>query len=698
MAAGESMQRTLSSETTRTLKIGGLNIRYGYMSQRGYYPDEENKPNQDSFSINTSFAKQSADALFAVYDGHGRDGDKCAQFSSDHLPNLLARHIKKLKKSMAGQGQLPEDVELNKEKTQAAINLAHKQCNRAMHASRDFEDALSGTTAISTYFQGRRNRVTISNVGDSRAVLGQKIRRADGGVGVGGEESYRALPLSRDQTPYRSGERKRIRACGARILSLDQIEGVEPVNEMDDDTYTDFELGEEIDEGGDPPRVWHPTLDYPGTAFTRSLGDQLAEELGVIADPEMVTRELVSGDEIIVLASDGVFEFLTNQSVIDICAKFRQDPLEACRAVIAQSYELWLQYELRTDDITMICIFIDGIDDKSASMYKSTKNGLVSMQENDAPDELMNEGVRAKLANTGKMSKRFGEIKALLEESLMDIPSPEEGFDFDELYTEKAEEDKECIRIASRASVMLQSMSDAQMEKMYGVMQPLLVNEGDWVIRQGAEGDRFYIVEDGTFEVRIASHPGEEDGGRVVHTYHGSKANHRHPSFGELALLYSAPRAATVIAKTDGKLWALHRNALKAILLGQDGKNEVVKVLRSIRELEEFRDEEIEDFASSMEEVSFKKGSKITNSGEEGKTLYIVSKGTCVINLEAGGEKLSSTLQNMDYFGQEMMASGRYLATVEALSDATCWKLEKKTILFSMKKLQAVREGRSTIQ
>jgi len=126
-------------------------------------------------------------------------------------------------------------------------------------------------------------------------------------------------------------------------------------------------------------------------------------------------------------------------------------------------------------------------------------------------------------------------------------------------------------------------------------------------------------------------------------------------------------------------------------------KKDLVKILRSIRELDGFKDEEIEDFASNMEEVSFKKGTNISVSGETGKTLYIVSKGSCVINLEAGGEKLSSTLQNMDYFGQEMMASGRYLATVEALTDTVCWKLDKSSIQFSMKKLQAVREGRTTI-
>ena len=45
-----------------------------------------------------------------------------------------------------------------------------------------------------------------------------------------------------------------------------------------------------------------------GTAFTRSIGDGIAEELGVTAEPEMLTRELTKEDKIIVLASDGVFE------------------------------------------------------------------------------------------------------------------------------------------------------------------------------------------------------------------------------------------------------------------------------------------------------------------------------------------------------------------------------------------------------
>lgn len=82
-----------------------------------------------------------------------------------------------------------------------------------------------------------------------------------------------AKPMSSDQTPYRRDERERVKKFGARVLSMDQIEGLEPQHE----NWGDLNLGEDIDEGGDPPRVWSPNGDYPGTAFTRSLGDLLAE-------------------------------------------------------------------------------------------------------------------------------------------------------------------------------------------------------------------------------------------------------------------------------------------------------------------------------------------------------------------------------------------------------------------------------------
>lgn len=58
--------------------------------------------------------------------------------------------------------------------------------------------------------------------------------------------------------------------------------------------------------------------------------------------------------------------------------------------------------------------------------------------------------------------------------------------------------------------------------------------------RQGEEGDNFYVIGEGTFEARILQPDGEE---KTVFTYEGKGA------FGELALMYNCPRAATVLVQ-----------------------------------------------------------------------------------------------------------------------------------------------------
>ena len=134
--------------------------------------------------------------------------------------------------------------------------------------------------------------------------------------------------------------------------------------------------------------MWNVTLDKPGTAFTRSIGDACAEGIGVFAEPEHLTRELHELDKYVVIASDGVFEFLTSQTVCDMVHSFK-DPLDACKKVVRENYNLWLQYEVRTDDITMIALYLENInfggDDsshgdgtmiersKQASEYQRTK-------------------------------------------------------------------------------------------------------------------------------------------------------------------------------------------------------------------------------------------------------------------------------------------------------------------------------------
>jgi hypothetical protein len=85
----------------------------------------------------------------------------------------------------------------------------------------------------------------------------------------------------------------------------------------------------------------------------------VAEEIGVFAEPEVLVWPLSNKDKFAVIASDGVFEFLTSQNVVDMVAQFPGKPIEAAKFIVAEAYRLWLKYDERTDDISIIIMFFD---------------------------------------------------------------------------------------------------------------------------------------------------------------------------------------------------------------------------------------------------------------------------------------------------------------------------------------------------
>jgi serine/threonine protein kinase/serine/threonine protein phosphatase PrpC len=165
-----------------------------------------------------------------------------------------------------------------------------------------------------------------------------------------------AVPLSSDHTLWRSDERKRVRAIGARVLNMAQIEGHE--EEHDHWDHTD-EHSLESEMNADGPRLWAEDGEFPGTAFSRSIGDRGSEDIGLIATPEVEVHRLRGNERLVVLGTDGLFSFMSSQLVVDSAMEFNGDPTAACKAVVSKAYALWLNFETRTDHISVILIFLD---------------------------------------------------------------------------------------------------------------------------------------------------------------------------------------------------------------------------------------------------------------------------------------------------------------------------------------------------
>jgi len=167
-------------------------------------------------------------------------------------------------------------------------------------------------------------RIYCGNIGDSRAVL---VCEQHG--------KHIAKPLSFDQKPDNPGERERIEAAGGRIATIQGLPGEE--------------LG--------PMRVWLKDLEVPGLAMSRSIGDDISQQVGVISVPEVTQHEVQPADEYAVWATDGVWEFLSNQEVADIIMSAGGDLTKACQLLVDEATRRWKDREEVIDDIT--CVIVD---------------------------------------------------------------------------------------------------------------------------------------------------------------------------------------------------------------------------------------------------------------------------------------------------------------------------------------------------
>ena len=95
--------------------------------------------------------------------------------------------------------------------------------------------------------------------------------------------------------------------------------------------------------------------------MSRSIGDLVAAHVGVISEPEVIVHKLTSEDKFILIATDGVWEFLSSQACVNIIAEHyaQQNIDKACEALMAEAIHRWNTEDNVVDDITLVVVFLN---------------------------------------------------------------------------------------------------------------------------------------------------------------------------------------------------------------------------------------------------------------------------------------------------------------------------------------------------
>ncbi|KAJ3285663.1 hypothetical protein HDU79_007186 [Rhizoclosmatium sp. JEL0117] len=234
--------------------------------------------------------------------------------------------------------------------------------------------------------------------------------------------------------------------------------------------------------------------------------------------------------------------------------------------------------------------------------------------------------------------------------------SPSKTEPFVPIVIPKSEEQKERINVTIAKNILFRGCDEDQMHNVVDAMMEKKVGLGEEIITQGAVGDYFYVIENGTFDVFV--------NGNKVHTYNNEGC------FGELALMYNSPRAATITSTSEATVWALDRVTFRRILMENTNRKrrmyesflEELKLLSSLEPYERAK------IADALESRTYTDGEVVIQQGDVGDQFYIIESGEASVSkTEDGVEKTFPGLKKGDYFGELALLTDKpRQATVKA--------------------------------
>eukprot|EP00300_Choanocystis_sp_HF-7_P033244 c45549_g1_i1.p1 GENE.c45549_g1_i1~~c45549_g1_i1.p1 ORF type:complete len:426 (+),score=47.35 c45549_g1_i1:253-1530(+) len=225
----------------------------------------------------------------------------------------------------------------------------------------------------------------------------------------------------------------------------------------------------------------------------------------------------------------------------------------------------------------------------------------------------------------------------------------------------KSETAKSKIRAALSRVCLFQGLRDELLEDVVNAMFEREIPRNTTVIRFGESGDFMYIVAKGAFDVFVA--------GKLVATCGVGG------SFGELALMYGSPRAATVKSAEDSVCFLLDRVTFKSSVVSSADRvrKMYIDFLRRSPVFSALTPEELAAIADSLSPVKFLDGEVIFRQGDRADRFYMIERGTASVRqTKDRGEVQVGFLRSGDYFG-EMALVNTSTRAASVIAEGNCY-------------------------
>ena len=246
---------------------------------------------------------------------------------------------------------------------------------------------------------------------------------------------------------------------------------------------------------------------------------------------------------------------------------------------------------------------------------------------------------------------------------------------FEARFIPKSEDQIAQIKERLTRSFMFSALDDKERNIVIGAMEERKFAAGDAVIMQGEDGDELFVVDTGELECwKIFP---DDDMEKYLKDYISGDA------FGELALLYNAPRAATIRAKTDALLWALDRATFKNIVkdAARKKREQYEDFLSKVDLLEDVDAYERSQIADAFKPANFNDGDYVIREGDWGEVFYFVTNGEAIATKTLTPGHPPETVKEYaagDYFGELALLKGEpRAANIVARGPLNCVTLDR---------------------